>query len=53
MSRILDKSFKYVPSHETDISKLFKKIRAEQKAKAEKTSDSVVEIKPRIKAKVA
>ncbi len=35
MSRILHKSFRYVDSASTDISKTFRRIRAEQKAKAE------------------
>ena len=36
MSRILDKSFRYVPASKTDIRKTFARIRAEQKEKAAK-----------------
>jgi len=39
MSRILDKSFKYVPSHETDLKKRFAKMRAELKAKAAREAE--------------
>lgn len=30
MKRILDPKFKYIPSHETDIRKTFKRVREEQ-----------------------
>jgi len=32
MKRILDRSFRYVPSHATDIRKTFERIRREQEA---------------------
>ncbi len=40
---ILDKRFKYVPAAQTDISKLFKRVRAEQKAKAERDARNEAE----------
>lgn len=43
MSRILDKSFRYTPAAQTDISKLFKRVRAEQKAKAERDAKNAAE----------
>lgn len=50
MSRILDKSFRYVPAAKTDIRKTFKRIRAEQQKNAE---EAAVKVKPIVKAKVA
>ena len=43
MSRILDRSFKYVSAAQTDISKLFKRVRAEQKAAAEQEARNKAE----------
>lgn len=43
MSRILDKSFKYIPAAQTDITRTFKRIRAEQKAKAEREAQNAKE----------
>jgi hypothetical protein len=34
MKTILDRSFRYVPSHETDIRKTFERIRREREAAA-------------------
>lgn len=48
MKRITDKSFKYTPSHETDISKRFRKVIAEQKRNAE---EAAAKVKTLIKAK--
>lgn len=43
MKKITDADFKYTPSHETDIGKRFRKVRAEQKAKAEKDARNAAE----------
>ena len=40
---ILDKRFKYIPAAQTDISKLFKRVRAEQKAQAEREAQNAKE----------
>lgn len=40
---ILDKRFKYVPAAQTDITRTFKRIRAEQKAKAERDAQNAKE----------
>lgn len=52
---ILDKRFRYTPAASTDISKLFKRVRAEQKAKAnqdarneEEAAAKTVQLKERI-----
>lgn len=42
MSRILSKSFKYVPAAATDIRQTFKRIRAEQKKEREREKEHVV-----------
>lgn len=49
MKSILDKTFKYVKAANTDISKTFKRIQAEQKRNAEEAQNKV---KP-LKAKAA
>lgn len=38
---ILDRRFKYVPSHKTDLKKRFDKIRAEQRKNAEEREQKV------------
>ena len=38
MKRILDKSFRYRPSHETDIRKTFERVRREMRQEREKSS---------------
>lgn len=40
---ILDRRFKYTPAAQTDVSKTFKRIRAEQKAKAEQDARNAAE----------
>jgi hypothetical protein len=37
MKRIFDRSFRYVPSHSTDIRRTFERVRAEQEAQREET----------------
>lgn len=54
MSRILDKSFRYVPAAHSDIRKTFKRIIGEQKraaeqAKADEAERAAVVAKRRIK----
>jgi hypothetical protein len=51
MKRILDRTFKYVPSAETDIRKTFARIRREQQKNKEEATAKVTVIKPNIKAK--
>jgi sterol desaturase/sphingolipid hydroxylase (fatty acid hydroxylase superfamily) len=46
---ILDKRFKYVPSHKTNLEKTFARVRAEQKVKEEKTREIVRPIKQALK----
>jgi hypothetical protein len=57
VSRILHKSFKYVPAAKTDIKRTFAKVRAELKAQAEQEAANKAEaqskVKPLIKGKVA
>ena len=45
MTRILDKSFRYVPSDKTDIRKTFARVRAELKRAAEERAVKVQPIK--------
>ena len=45
MKSILDPSFCYVPSHATDVSKTFERIRREAEAAAGRPADAVVPIK--------
>ena len=56
MKKITDKDFKYTPAAQTDISRLFKRVRGELKAKAEQEARDAAEatrkVKPLIKAKV-
>jgi len=42
MKRILDPSFRYVPSHETDVRKTFERIRKEREAGQHQPADSVL-----------
>jgi hypothetical protein len=42
--RILDRSFRYVPSHETDVRKTFERIRKEREAGQRPPADTVVQI---------
>ena len=44
MKRILDRSFRYVPSHETDVRKTFERIRKEHEAAQQPPVDIVVQI---------
>jgi len=44
MKSILDRSFRYVPSHATDIRKTFERIRREQEA-SQSRAPAVVELK--------
>lgn len=46
MKSILDRSFRYVPSHATDIRKTFERIRREQEA-AQPQASAVVALKQR------
>lgn len=43
MSRIFDKAFKYVPAAKTNVAATFRRIRAEQKAKAEEEAKNAAE----------
>ena len=45
MKSILDPSFRYVPSHATDVKKTFERIRREQQTAARRPGDTVVQIK--------
>jgi hypothetical protein len=44
MKRIFDKSFRYRPSHETDIRKTFERVRREMSKAQELTDKKVVPI---------
>jgi hypothetical protein len=44
MKRILDRSFRYVPSHETDVRKTFERIRKEREAGQQPPVQTVVQI---------
>ncbi len=44
MKRILDRSFRYVPSHETDVRKTFERIRKEREGAQQPPADTVVQI---------
>ena len=48
MKHILDRSFRYTPSHSTDIRKTFDRLRREREAarrQAEQTAQTVLQIK--------
>jgi hypothetical protein len=45
MKSILDPSFRYVPSHATDVRRTFERIRRETEASARRPLDTVVQIK--------
>jgi len=45
MKTILDPTFRYVPSHETDITKTFERIRREREAAARGPRHTVVALK--------
>jgi hypothetical protein len=45
MKTILDPTFRYVPSRETDITKTFERIRREREAAASGARDTVVPLK--------
>ena len=45
MKSILDPSFRYVPSHATDVRKTFDRIRREVEVAARRPLDTVVQIK--------
>ena len=40
MKRIFDPSFRYIPSHSTDIRKTFERVRTEQEAQREAERDA-------------
>lgn len=42
MKSILDRSFRYVPSHATDVKKTFERIRNERMAAERKAAETVV-----------
>ena len=44
MKSILDPSFRYVPSHATDLRKTFERIRRESETVARRPLDTVVQI---------
>ena len=45
MKSILDPSFRYVPSHATDVRRTFERIRREAETSARRPLDTVVQIK--------
>jgi hypothetical protein len=45
MKSILDPSFRYVPSHATDVRKTFERLRREAEAAARRPLDTVVPLK--------
>lgn len=45
MKSILDPSFRYVPSHATDVSKTFERARREAEAASRRPGETVVQIK--------
>ena len=45
MKSILDPSFRYVPSHATDVSKTFERARREADAASRRPGETVVRIK--------
>lgn len=45
MKSILDPSFRYVPSHATDVRKTFDRIRREVELAARRPQDTVVQMK--------
>ena len=45
MKTILDPSFRYVPSHATDLRKTFERVRREQEALRRGPGETVVQIK--------
>jgi hypothetical protein len=44
MKRVLDPSFRYVPSHSTDVRKTFERVRRERKLAERRQIDTVVPI---------
>ncbi len=48
MSRILHKSFRYVPAHKSDIKATFRRIEREQKAKAEQEAANALEAQAKV-----
>lgn len=46
MKSILDASFKYTPSHATDIRKLFARVRREQEREQERERQPVSNVQP-------
>jgi hypothetical protein len=44
IKRILDPSFRYVPSHSTDVRKTFARVRREHKLAERRQTDTVVQI---------
>ena len=49
MKSILDPSFRYVPSHATDVRKTFERIRREREGAQRKPAETVVQIVSREK----
>lgn len=44
IKRVLDPSFRYVPSHSTDVRKTFERVRRERKVAERRQTDTVVRI---------
>jgi hypothetical protein len=44
IKRVLDPSFRYVPSHSTDVRKTFERVRRERKLAERRQTDTVVRI---------
>jgi hypothetical protein len=44
MKRILDRSFRYIPSRETDVRKTFERIRKEREAAQQQPAHTLVQI---------
>jgi hypothetical protein len=44
IERVLDPSFRYVPSHSTDVRKTFERVRRERKVAERRQTDTVVRI---------
>ena len=44
MKRLLDPSFRYVPSHSTDVRKTFERVRRERRLAERRQIDTVVRI---------
>lgn len=47
MKSLLDPTFKWIPSNETDVRATFERVRREQQERAERESAKVAQIKPK------